>query len=99
MVKENKRQTGQERRKNILERLKNAKDPLAGKVLADEMHVSRQVIVTDIALLKTKEHPIIGTNRGYLYVDETAHQDLFRKVIVCKHNESENKQESHTNVD
>lgn len=99
MMKENKRQSGQERRKNILERLKNAEEPLAGKVLADEMHVSRQVIVTDIALLKTKEHPIIGTNRGYLYVDETADQDLFRKVIVCKHDANETRQELEAIVD
>ena len=59
--------TGEERRNQILQMLKNQSTPLSGTALAGAFHVSRQVIVQDIALMRAENHDILSTNRGYLY--------------------------------
>lgn len=61
--------TGADRRKQILSLMRNACQPLPGVALGKETGVSRQVVVQDIALLRTQGHPIISTSRGY-YLDE-----------------------------
>ena len=55
---------GEERRKKILQLLKG--QILNGSQLAKQMNVSRQVIVQDIALLRTSGHEILSTRRGYI---------------------------------
>jgi transcriptional regulator of NAD metabolism len=57
---------GVKRREKIKEKLREAKAPVSGSELARKFHVSRQVIVQDIALLRAAEEPIIATPRGYL---------------------------------
>lgn len=54
-----------ERREKIIELLSESTEPISGKKLASLLSVSRQVIVTDVALLRT-EHPILATAHGYL---------------------------------
>ena len=63
------------RRNDVLELLKEARQPLNGQFLAEQFHVTRQIIVQDIALLRADGSPIISTNRGYLYKEsnEPAH--------------------------
>ncbi|MBS6396093.1 MAG: transcription repressor NadR [Clostridiales bacterium] len=56
---------GRTRRQQIIQELRQAKTPLSGSALAARMGVSRQVIVQDIALLRT-EYPVLATARGYL---------------------------------
>ena len=46
--------SGNERRNRIIEMLRTTATPLSGSQLANLLGVSRQVIVTDIALLKTE---------------------------------------------
>ena len=58
--------TGDNRRKEIMEILRQEKRPMPGADLARRLGVSRQVIVQDIALLRTACDSIISTNRGYL---------------------------------
>ena len=58
--------TGEQRRKEILERIKASVSPLSGSRLAREYEVSRQVIVQDIALIRAAGNEIIATNRGYI---------------------------------
>lgn len=58
--------TGAQRRENILETLKETKEPIAGYKFAKELGVSRQVIVQDIALLRANKHEIMATSRGYV---------------------------------
>lgn len=53
------------RRKAILERLLSSREPISAKVFAIDYHVSRQVIVYDIAVLRASRGDIISTNRGY----------------------------------
>ena len=58
--------TGTERRKKLLNLMRESKTPLSGGALGSATGVSRQVIVQDIALLRTEGHSILATARGYL---------------------------------
>lgn len=60
--------TGNERRTLLLTVLKEANAPIKGNDLADRFHVSRQIIVQDIALLRAANHPILSTTNGYLFL-------------------------------
>lgn len=51
----------QERRKKILEMLKEATKPVTGTEMAQVCQVSRQIIVGDIALLRASGTPVIST--------------------------------------
>ena len=65
--------TGENRRKEMLQLLKQQRKPFSGTALAKHFGVSRQVIVQDIALMRAENHPILSTHRGYLY--RTAEQE------------------------
>ncbi len=58
--------TGSDRREEIIQRVQKSGIPLSGSKLAAIYHVSRQVIVQDIALLRAAGYDIISTNRGYI---------------------------------
>lgn len=50
----------QERRKKILEILRNSSSPVTGDQLAKDLDVSRQVIVLDMALLRSAGTAIVS---------------------------------------
>lgn len=77
--------TGETRRSLILQMLKNQDTPLSGTALANEFHVSRQVIVQDIALMRAENHDILSTNRGYLYRREESFPSLPKRVFFVRH--------------
>lgn len=58
-----------QRRTQLIEILKKSTVALNGQHLAEQFHVTRQIIVQDIALLRADGLPIISTNRGYIYKD------------------------------
>ena len=58
-----------QRKQQLLELLKESPSALNGQSLAEHFHVTRQIIVQDIALLRADGAPILSTNRGYLYKD------------------------------
>lgn len=91
--------TTKERRNYILQLLKNSSQPITGKELADQTGVSRQVIVTDIALLRTANEPIISTSNGYLYLQENQSEQTYRRIVACKHSREQTKQELDMIVD
>ncbi|SIS40692.1 transcription repressor NadR [Salimicrobium flavidum] len=88
-----------ERREAILKQLRESASPLTGKSLAEEMKVTRQVIVADVSLLKAGGEPIIATSQGYLYMKEEKRRFSYRRTIVCCHNRSETKEELEILVD
>jgi len=90
---------GEKRRNMILDLLKENSEPLSGKVLAQKMNVSRQVIVQDISLLKAKGEPIIATSRGYVYYEENNESAKFTRVIAVSHMLEETATELYTLVD
>lgn len=57
---------GEERRLRIIELIQKSDKPLSGSKLAQILQVSRQVIVQDIALLRTAGYDIVSMSRGYL---------------------------------
>lgn len=75
---------GAERRKKIITLMKESEKPLSGGALGRETGVSRQVVVQDIALLRTEGYPILATARGYLLDEPRQTVRLFK---VCHTNE------------
>lgn len=70
------------RREDILGAL--SENPVSASSLATKFGVSRQVIVSDIALLRASGHPVISTPKGYV-TDIQEKKGGILKVIMCKH--------------
>ena len=64
--------SGDARREKIMGALRGSESPLSGAALAERCGVSRQVVVTDIALLRTRGEKIVSTNRGYVLIADGA---------------------------
>ena len=77
--------TGEQRRTLILQKLKEQGPPLSGTALAKLFHVSRQVIVQDIALMRAENHRILSTNKGYLYRPDEDGDAQPKRVFYVKH--------------
>ena len=60
-----------ERRKEILHILRQTDSPIAAKELAARFHVSRQVIVQDLAVIRASHTGIVSTYRGYILQQES----------------------------
>lgn len=78
--------TGEERRNKILQKLQDTDIPLSGTALAKIFHVSRQVIVQDIALMRAENCGILSTNKGYLLRSEKTENMQPKRVFYVKHN-------------
>ena len=72
--------TGESRREAIINILLNSDKPLNGTELAKQLEVSRQVIVTDIALIRANGTDVMSTNRGYI-ISESARLKRVYKVV------------------
>lgn len=77
--------TGEMRRTKILDMLKSQHTPISGAALAKQFHVSRQVIVQDIALMRAEDHWILSTNKGYVYRTEESDDTQPKRVFWVKH--------------
>lgn len=86
---------GTERRKRIVELMRRSSAPLSGTALGKATGVSRQVVVQDIALLRTEGYPVTATARGYLLDEPRACMRLFK---VC-HTDEQTEDELTTVVD
>ncbi len=85
---------GEERRNLLLDKLVKANKPITGGELAGFANVSRQVIVQDISLLKAKNHPIIATSQGYVYLEKNQQDNqMLERLIACKHTPEDTKEE------
>lgn len=76
--------TGAQRRRKILELIRKSEIPLSGGALGRLTGVSRQVVVQDVALLRTEGHPIVATARGYVI---NRPDEAVRTFKVCHTNE------------
>lgn len=72
------------RRSAVAQLLEQAVEPVSASALADKFHVSRQIIVGDIALLRASGAPVVATPRGYLmeHAADSAVQDY---TVACRH--------------
>ena len=87
--------TGEQRRKKIIELMKQSEKPISGSALGNATGVSRQVVVQDIALLRTEGNPILSTSRGY-YLYRSA--EIVRLFKLC-HTDEQAEEELNTIVD
>ena len=71
-----------DRRNAILERLEGTTTPLPAARLGEDLGVSRQIIVGDVALLRASGHSIHATNRGYLLARPTTRP---RRSLTVQH--------------
>lgn len=76
--------SGAERRRKIVEMMRGASAPLSGTAIGKATGVSRQVVVQDIALLRTEGYPVTATARGYVLDEPTSCIRLFK---LCHTNE------------
>ena len=69
---------GNSRREEILRILKTSGEPVPGTELAAQLGVSRQVIVQDMALLRTGGTEIVSTHRGYVLNGDRQESRVFK---------------------
>ena len=86
---------GSQRREQIVRQIQESKEPVSGKKLAELYGVSRQVIVQDIALIRTAGYDIISTNRGYILNTQKA----ISRVFKVQHTDEQTEEELYEIVD
>ena len=87
--------TASERRQQIARLLSASQAPISATTLSQELGVSRQIIVGDIALLRAAGQEITATARGYVI---PAQNGLLRR-IACIHSAEATRDELDAMVD
>ena len=82
---------GKFRREKILRDLITSKFAIKGSNLADKYHVSRQVVVQDIALLRAQGKAIVSTSEGYMFY--TTNEASIRRVFCVNHDDNQLEEE------
>jgi uncharacterized protein len=85
------------RRRRILESMRLHGGPLSGSALAKRLHVSRQCLVQDIAILRAAGEEIVATPRGYRLSDTA--NNRHRAVLACRHSPERTEEELQILVD
>ena len=86
----------QQRRQMIASRLAESSQPLSAGSLAQELSVSRQIIVGDVALLRAGGLDITATPRGYLLPRGAAGVTC---TLACRHTALQMEEELNAMVD
>lgn len=73
----------EERRNYIKNVLEKKEEPLKGHILAEDLGVTRQIIVKDIAILRAAGVSIIATPKGYIISKDKSNR--IQKVIALYH--------------
>lgn len=87
-----------QRRQKIIDTLQVTKQAISASALAETFQVSRQVIVSDIALLRAQGNDIISTPKGYILGNLTAY-NCFTFKVACHHSIDKTYDELSTIVD
>lgn len=89
-----------DRRNHIKTTLENSSKPVTAAHFAGELSVSRQIIVSDIAIMRASGMDILATSKGYV-LSSTENSDPFpfTGIIACKHSEEQLRDELYTIVD
>ncbi|MEF9920919.1 MAG: transcription repressor NadR [Erysipelotrichaceae bacterium] len=85
------------RRNQIMKVISESDKPISARYLANMFHVSRQIVVGDIALLRAKGIKIIATPRGYLC--EVVVKDVIERTIAVVHKEKDLAKEIYAIID
>lgn len=87
--------TANERRDQMIALMRKANAPLSGKKLGDMVGVSRQVIVQDIAILRSEGFPVLATARGYILNEPKQ----VTRVVKVRHTNEQTEDELNLIVD
>jgi len=74
-----------DRRDRILELISSAREPITGAELAQQLGVSRQIIVQDMAILRARGAEIIATPRGYVPGGRPGRRAIYTEVLAVQH--------------
>lgn len=88
-----------ERRNAIIDRLKKSDNAVSASVMAQQLSVSRQIIVGDIALLRASGMKISATPRGYILEESHTSAFPFTGLLPCKHSPEQTRGELYSIVD
>ena len=86
---------GQLRREKIIDILSRSDTPVSGVALANQLNVSRQVIVQDIALIRAASYDVYSTNRGYVIRGNKE----YTRIVKVKHTNADVEKELNAIVD
>jgi transcriptional regulator of NAD metabolism len=89
--------SGEKRRVKILEILSSSLKPVSATKLANATGVTRQIIVSDVALLRASGVKIISERLGYT-IPKIASDEIY-KTIICKHTKEQTLDEFYAIVD
>lgn len=89
--------SGEKRRVKILEILSSSLKPVNATKLANATGVTRQIIVSDVALLRASGVKIISERLGYT-IPKIASDEIY-KTIICKHTKEQTLDEFYAIVD
>lgn len=89
--------SGDERRRRILEWMQRHPSPVRGSELAARFVVSRQCIVQDIAILRAGGMDILATPRGYRLPDTSKLEH--HEILACDHPAERTEEELNILVD
>lgn len=78
-----------ERRKKIIAILMSKTDAISGGELSKELMASRQIIVNDIATLKSEGVDIVSTNKGYILNGNHFRERVFKVRHSSEETENE----------
>ena len=76
------------RRERLLTILQESPDPVSGAMLAKQLNVSRQIIVADVAILRSSGFLIASSVKGYEY-PATGKQKGYTRIIACRGKDSD----------
>ena len=76
-----KEMTGADRRKEILSMIRDTDTPVSGTAIGRKTGVSRQVVVQDIALLRTQGYPIISTAEVICWMNQNRQSGYLKYAI------------------
>lgn len=89
--------SGEKRRVKILEILSSSSKPVSATYLAGQTGVTRQIIVSDVALLRASGVKIISERLGYT-VPKVVSDDIY-KTVICKHTKEQTLDEFYAIID
>lgn len=88
---------GKARREILLKKLEESRQPVSAGALARDLGVSRQIIVGDVALLRSAGAEIAATPRGYVL--QGREEVGLRRRVACRHTARETGDELYAMVD
>lgn len=79
----------EERRKELAAIIMSENKPVSGSTLAQRLSVSRQIIVQDIAILKSSGYDILSTHQGYIINSSPLAERVFKIRHTSEQTEDE----------